>query len=149
MENAGEHSRDELVQLTADIVQSYLTHNNVAGTQIPDLISTVHAALSSLGKPPIEPEKLVPSVPIKKTITPDYLISLEDGRRYKALKRHLRSLGMTPDDYRAKWGLPAEYPMVAENYAKQRSELAKALGLGRKPKEPEPQPARKSRRKAA
>lgn len=140
----------DLVILTTEIVQAYVTQNNVAAGSLAELISVVHDALRKLGHPgQVEPEKPTPSVPLKKTVTPDYLISLEDGRRYKSLKRHLSGRGMTPADYRAKWGLPHDYPMVAPNYAKQRSELAKALGLGRKRAEPEPQPARKGRRKAA
>jgi predicted transcriptional regulator len=93
----------------------------------------VHAALENLGKPvQKEPEKPTPPVPIKKSITPDYLISLEDGKRYKSLKRHLAGRGLTPEQYREKWGLPWDYPMVAPTYSAQRSELARSLGLGRK-----------------
>src|ERR671916_686083 len=103
-----------------------------AGTpDITALIASVHQALQSLSAPPqAEPEKREPLVSIKKSITPDFLISLEDGRRYKSLKRHLAGRGLTPEQYREKWGLPRDYPMVAPNYAKQRSELARASGLG-------------------
>jgi predicted transcriptional regulator len=94
--------------------------------------ATMGKTLGVLEAPPIEEEKPKPAVPIKKSITPDYLISLEDGRRYKSLKRHLGGRGLTPDQYREKWGLASDYPMVAPNYAKQRSDLAKSMGLGRK-----------------
>jgi predicted transcriptional regulator len=116
---------------TADVVSAYVAHNAVRAADLPDLISSVHGALQSLNSPQqAEPEKRQPPVPIKKSITPDFLISMEDGRRYKSMKRHLTGRGLTPEQYREKWGLPRDYPMVAPNYAKQRSELAKALGLG-------------------
>lgn len=121
----------ELAELTSEIVSAYVTNNKLPSSELPDVIASVHAALRGLGeKKQAEPEKLTPMVPIKKTITPDYLISLEDGRHYKSLKRHLSGRGLTPAEYREKWGLARDYPMVAPNYAKQRSELAKALGLG-------------------
>src|ERR671913_320037 len=117
--------------LTADVVAAYVSHNAVRIAGLPDLIASVHGALQSLKAPQkAEPEKREPPVSIKKSITSDFLISLEDGRRYKSLKRHLKGRGLTPEQYREKWGLPRDYPMVAPNYAKQRSELAKALGLG-------------------
>jgi predicted transcriptional regulator len=121
-----------IVELTADVVSAFVSNNSIGAQDLAALIASVHTAIQALGSPPapIEAEKSQPAVPIKKSITPDHLISLEDGRRYKALKRHLRSLGMTPDQYRAKWALPHDYPMVAPAYARQRSELAKALGLG-------------------
>ncbi|TNC06534.1 MucR family transcriptional regulator [Methylobacterium terricola] len=119
------------IGLAADIVGSYVAKNNVPASELPGLIAATHAALVKLTAPPApEPVKLEPPVPIRKTVTPDYLISLEDGHQYKSLKRHLSSRGMTPDEYRQKWGLPRDYPMVASNYAAQRSELAKSLGLG-------------------
>ncbi|ACL63204.1 MucR family transcriptional regulator [Methylobacterium nodulans] len=123
----------DLVSLTAGIVGAYVAHTAVPPAELPDLIASVHGALASLGQPS-EPETpvLVPSVPIKRTVTPDAIISLEDGKPYKSLKRHLRTHGLTPERYRAKWGLPLDYPMVAANYAAQRSELAKNSGLGRK-----------------
>jgi predicted transcriptional regulator len=103
----------------------------VRAADLSDLIASVHRALQGLSAPPqAEPEKREPPVSIKKSITPDHLISLEDGKRYKSLKRHLKGRGLTPEQYREKWGLPRDYPMVAPNYAKQRSDLAKALGLG-------------------
>lgn len=131
-----ELDNSSLAELTADIVSAYVSKNAVRSNDLPTLISEVHAALSGLrndpkAAEPVEAQK--PAVPIKKSITPDYLISLENGQKFRSLKRHLMtSYGMTPDDYRSKWGLPADYPMVAPNYAAQRSELAKSLGLGRK-----------------
>jgi len=117
--------------LTADVVAAYVSHNSVRIADLPDLIASIHAALQGLKAPQqAEPEKREPPVSIKKSITPDFLISLEDGRRYKSLKRHLTSRGLTPQTYRERWGLPRDYPMVAPNYAKQRSELARASGLG-------------------
>lgn len=139
---------------TAEIVAAYIGNNSVRASELPVLISSVHSAFAGLGQPAPEPEaaKLVPVVSIKKSITPDHLISLEDGKRYKSLKRHLSTRGLTPGEYRTKWGLPADYPMVAPTYAKQRSELAKSMGLGRKPA-PEPvaaaEPKRRGRKKAA
>jgi predicted transcriptional regulator len=124
-----------LAELTADIVSAYVSNNSVRSTDLPQMISEVHAALAGLqsGSKVEEPaEPLKPAVPIKKSITPDYLVSLEDGRPYKTLKRHLSRLGLTPEEYRVKWGLPFDYPMVASSYAAERSELAKSIGLGRK-----------------
>ncbi|MGY2048885.1 MucR family transcriptional regulator [Methylobacterium sp. JK268] len=120
--------------LTASIVAAYVANNPVPSAALPELIASVHASLAKLGAPQ-EPvaEPLVPPVPIKKTVTPDHIISLEDGKPYKSLKRHLSGRGLTPEQYRTKWGLPVDYPMVAANYAAQRSELAKSIGLGRKP----------------
>lgn len=104
----------ELVELTAEIVGAYITKNSVSASGLTELIATVHHALTQLALPEaIQPERPAPSIPVRKTITPDYLISLEDGQRYKSLKRHLTARGLTPADYRAKWGLPSDYPMVA------------------------------------
>lgn len=123
--------KEELVGLTSEIVSAYVANNKLPTGELAEVITAVHEALSGLGeKKQVEPEKPVPMMPIKKTITQDFLISLEDGRRYKSLKRHLSGRGLSPAEYRDKWGLPRDYPMVAPNYAKQRSELAKALGLG-------------------
>jgi predicted transcriptional regulator len=121
-----------LVEMTVDLVSSYVANNSINAADLPKLIASVFAAMESLGKPDPapEPEKQLPAIPIKKSVTDDFLISLEDGKPYKSLKRHLRGLGLTPDQYRQKWGLPLTYPTVAPNYAKQRSELAHALGLG-------------------
>jgi predicted transcriptional regulator len=118
------------VELTGDIVSAYVTANNIQRSELPGLIADVHSALTNLGKPTSESVKTEPPVPIKQTIRPDYIISLEDGRRYKSMKRHLSSRGITPEQYREKWGLRPDYPMVAANYSKARPALAKALGLG-------------------
>ena len=131
--DAADH--DDLVQLTADIVSAYVSNNAVEAGALSKLIEDVHTALVRAPAAASEPEQapLVPAVPIRKSVTPDYIISLEDGRKFKSLKRHLQgTYGMTPDEYRAKWGLPRDYPMVAPNYAKARSDLAKRMGLGRK-----------------
>ena len=121
----------DFASITADIVSSYVANNSVHRADLPNVIASVHAALQGLVAPkPVEPEKPQPPVSIRKSITPDFLISLEDGKKYKSLKRHLGRLGLTPDQYRAKWELPADYPMVAPNYAAKRSELAKSSGLG-------------------
>jgi predicted transcriptional regulator len=133
-----EPNNADLTSLTADVVSAYVSNNAVQQSDLPSVIASVHAALQGLKAPKApESEKLEPRMPIKKTITPDHLISLEDGRKYKTLKRHLAGLGLTPDQYRQKWGLSADYPMVAPNYARQRSELAKSLGLGQLRRRPE------------
>lgn len=121
-------------ELTVEIVTGYLKKNAVAVADLPNLITTVRATLDGLGKAP-EPvrQELAPAVPIRRSVTPEYIVCLEDGKKLKMLKRHLKTVyDMTPDQYRARWGLPQEYPMVAPNYAKARSEMAKNLGLGRK-----------------
>ncbi|GJD48421.1 Transcriptional regulatory protein ros [Methylobacterium crusticola] len=124
----------QMIDLVSDIVSAYVSNNSVPVGELSGLIRSVHDAVARLGTPAAaEPERLSPPVPIKKTVTPDYLISLEDGRRYRTLKRHLAGRGLTPEQYRQKWGLPPDYPMVAANYAAQRSELAKSIGLGQKP----------------
>lgn len=123
----------QLLEMTADIVSAYVGNNNVQANEVPGLISSIHAALSQVSSGAVEPEPepKEPAVPVRKSITPDYLICLEDGRKFKSLKRHLRTrYDMTPQQYREKWGLPADYPMVAPNYASARSELAKKMGLG-------------------
>jgi len=122
----------DMIQATVDVVSAHVANNTLAVSDLPELIRQVHATLSQLGAPAEpEEERPVPVVPIKKSITPDYLICLEDGKKLKMLKRHLKTAyDMTPDEYRDRWGLPADYPMVAPNYAKQRSELAKSIGLG-------------------
>lgn len=129
-------SRGEILRMTADVVAAYLGNNALPSGQIGDVISTVFGSLHTLdNKTTGKAEKAVPAVPIRKSVTPDYLICLEDGKKLKMLKRYLRStFNMTPEEYRAKWRLPADYPMVAPNYAKQRSDFAKKIGLGRKPK---------------
>jgi predicted transcriptional regulator len=121
------------IELTAQIVSAYVSNNTVPAAEIPALISQVHTALARIsgksGDAPAEPLK--PAVSVKKSITPEYIICLEDGKKFKSLKRHLRTqYNMTPEQYREKWGLGAEYPMVAPNYAAARSQLAKQMGLG-------------------
>jgi predicted transcriptional regulator len=129
-ENSGDSS---YIQLTANIVSAYVSNNAVASGDIPSLIGQVHAALlrvsGSQAAPPAEPLK--PAVPVKRSITSDYIVCLEDGKKFKSLKRHLRTqYDMTPEQYRDKWTLPPDYPMVAPNYAAARSQLAKQMGLG-------------------
>jgi predicted transcriptional regulator len=121
------------IDLTANIVSAYVSNNPTPASDIPALIGQIHAALlrvsTGRAEPPLEPAK--PAVPVKKSMTADYLICLEDGKRFKSLKRHLRTqYSMTPEQYRDKWGLPPDYPMVAPNYAVARSQLAKKMGLG-------------------
>ena len=126
----------ELITLTSQIVSAFVSKNSVQASDVPGLISNVYQSLKSAGLPQAAteaPSDLKPAVPVKKSVTPDYIICLEDGKKLKMLKRHLNtSYNMTPDEYRAKWGLPADYPMVAPNYAKSRSDLALKLGLGRR-----------------
>lgn len=128
-------SRDDVLRMAVDVVAAYLSNNQVATSQIPDIINSVFNSLNSLDvqatEAPVEAPK--PATSIRKSVTPDYIICLEDGKKLKMLKRHLRTnYNMTPEEYRAKWNLPPDYPMVAPNYAKQRSEFAKKIGLGRK-----------------
>jgi predicted transcriptional regulator len=121
------------IELTAEIVSAYVSNNPVPAADMPALISQVHTALIriSAGHSDSQPEPLKPAVSVKKSITPDYIVCLEDGKKFKSLKRHLRTqYNMTPEQYREKWGLPADYPMVAPNYAAARSQLAKQMGLG-------------------
>jgi predicted transcriptional regulator len=127
---------EALITLTADIVAAHVSNNSVAVNDLPLLIQNVHGALAALGDQPAAPEvKLEPKVPIRSSVKPDYLICLEDGKKLKMLKRHLMThYKMTPDQYRQKWGLSADYPMVAPNYAEQRRTLAKSIGLGTKRK---------------
>jgi predicted transcriptional regulator len=127
-------SNNKTLALAADIVAAYVTANTVAAQDIPSLIGSVYSTLRDLGAAPAPQDlaKLAPAVPIKKSITPDFIICLEDGESFKSLKRHIMAkYGLTPDAYRRKWGLAADYPMVAPNYAKARSKLAKDMGLGR------------------
>lgn len=120
--------------MMTEIVSSFVSHNPVAPTALPDLIKSVHETLAEVASDkPAEAPRPDPAVPISKSITPDHIICLEDGRKLKMLKRYLRSrYELTPDEYRARWGLPIDYPMVAPNYAKRRSAFAKEIGLGRK-----------------
>jgi predicted transcriptional regulator len=128
--------QETLVTLTADIVAAHVSNNSVAVSDLPVLISNVHTALTGLNKPVAAPEvKQEPAVSVRSSIKPDYIVCLEDGKKLKMLKRHLMThYQMTPEQYRAKWNLPADYPMVAPNYAEQRRTLAKKIGLGTKRK---------------
>ena len=127
-------AEDTLLTLTADIVAAHVSNNSVAVNDLQNLIQNVHAALTDISARPTAPEaKPEPKVSIRSSIKPDYIVCLEDGKRQKMLKRHLMTNhGMTPDEYRRKWGLSADYPMVAPNYAEQRRKLAKSIGLGTK-----------------
>jgi predicted transcriptional regulator len=121
------------IELTAEIVSAYVSNNPVPAADMPGLINQVHTALTrvSAGQADAQPEPLKPAVSVKKSITPDHIVCLEDGKKFKSLKRHLRTqYNMTPEQYRDKWGLPPDYPMVAPNYAAARSQLAKQMGLG-------------------
>jgi predicted transcriptional regulator len=135
---------DELLRLVSDIVAAYVSNNSVAAGDLPSVIRSIHATLGALSGVPSQ-ETLTsqkPAVPVKKSITNEYIVCLEDGKKLKMLKRYLRSnYSLTPEEYRAKWGLPADYPMVAPNYAAQRSEFAKKIGLGKNA------PAHKGRRR--
>jgi predicted transcriptional regulator len=125
---------DQLLRMAAEIVTAYVGGNNLPSGQIPDVIRTVHAALSGLtsdSSKPVQTQQKA-AVPVKRSVTPEYIICLEDGKKLKMLKRYLRShYNMTPEEYRAKWNLPADYPMVAPKYSEKRSEFAKKIGLGR------------------
>ena len=126
----------DFLNLSADIVSAYVANNSLSVTELPALLQSVHAVLVGLSTQDVassQPEaKKDPAVPIKKSVTPDYIVCLEDGKKFKSLKRHLRTVySMTPEEYRAKWGLPRDYPMVAPSYAQKRSELAMSMGLGR------------------
>jgi len=129
---------DTLITLTADIVAAHVSNNSVAVNDLPQLIANVHGALATLGSGGAAPEvRAEPKVPIRSSIKPDYIVCLEDGKRLKMLKRHLMThYQMTPDQYRQKWGLNSDYPMVAPNYAEQRRTLAKSIGLGTKRRKP-------------
>ena len=128
-------SQAELLELTTEIVSAHATNNSISSGELTQLIKDVYATLASVGVEPVAAEKPRPAVSPKKSIFPDYIICLEDGKKLKMLKRHLNtSYGMTPDEYRERWGLAADYPMVAPNYAKHRSALAKQIGLGTKPR---------------
>jgi len=136
---------DELLKLASDIVAAYVSNNPIPIAEVPGMIKSVHATLGGLTTGGVleAPTAQKPAVAVKKSVTPEYIVCLEDGKKLKMLKRYLRSrYSMTPDEYRAKWGLPADYPMVAPNYAAQRSEFAKKIGLGRSA------PVTKGRRRA-
>ena len=128
-------SQNELLALTAEIVAAHVGNNSVPLSELPQLINEVYRTLASVGTTPSIPERPQPAVPVKKSVTPDYIICLEDGKKLKMLKRHLKTAyNMTPEEYRERWGLAADYPMVAPNYAAHRSSLAKKIGLGTKPR---------------
>jgi predicted transcriptional regulator len=125
----------DVLGLTAQIVSAHVSNNSVTIDALPSLIQDVYRTLASVGREPSQPEKPQPAVPVKKSIFADYIICLEDGKKLKMLKRHLKTAyNLSPDQYRDRWGLPPEYPMVAPSYAKQRSSLAKKIGLGTKPR---------------
>ena len=126
-----------LAKMTADMVSAYLSNNHIAPQDVPELIKTVHRSMSGLcngaGETSASQASAKPAVPVKRSVTSEYIVCLEDGMKFKSLKRHLRSsYGMSPDEYRSKWGLPHDYPMVAPNYASARSQLAKKMGLGQR-----------------
>jgi predicted transcriptional regulator len=129
-----QQSKAELLEMTTDIVASFVANNPIPANGLSDLIKTVHETVLELASDePAQPPRPDPAVPISKSITPDHIICLEDGRKLKMLKRYLRSrFDLTPEEYRARWGLPSDYPMVAPNYAKRRSAFAKEIGLGKK-----------------
>jgi len=125
----------EIMELTTEIVASYVSNNTVASADLAGVIQDVYRAMTSLGTQAMQTERPKPAVSVKKSITPDYIVCLEDGKKLKMLKRHLKTAyNMSPEEYRERWGLPADYPMVAPNYAKHRSSLAKKIGLGTKPR---------------
>ncbi len=144
MEQSNDDMNEMLISLTSDIVTAHVANNNVDVDTLPALIENVYTALSGLGTEKVVEEPLEPAVPIRQSVKPDYLVCLEDGKKMKMLKRHLMTAyGMTPEEYRNRWGLPVDYPMVAPNYAEKRRQLAKDIGLGRKPGQ------RRGRKKAA
>jgi predicted transcriptional regulator len=133
---------DQVLSLAAQIVSAHVAHNSVPSQEIPALIQSVYTTLTRVGSPPVDVEKPQPAVPVKKSVFPDHIVCLEDGKKLKMLKRHLQThFSLTPEQYREKWGLPRDYPMVAPNYAEKRSVLAKSIGLGRKPGTTLPEPA--------
>ncbi|MFZ4808933.1 MAG: MucR family transcriptional regulator [Hyphomicrobiaceae bacterium] len=128
-----DHGSADLITLTAEIVSAFVSNNTVVASDLPVLINDVHGALSRVGSSAPEPvrDELKPAVPVKRSVHPDFIICLEDGKKFKSLKRHLRThYNLSPEEYREKWGLPHDYPMVAPNYAAARSALAKQMGLG-------------------
>ena len=135
MDATEQTNNETLITLASDIVAAHVSNNNVPLADLPSLISSVYDALAGLGKAPPAPAPLPePAVSIRSSVKPDHIVCLEDGKKLKMLKRHLSThYNLTPDQYRARWNLPADYPMVAPNYAEKRRELAKAIGLGRKP----------------
>ncbi|MDA8253229.1 MAG: MucR family transcriptional regulator [Rhodospirillales bacterium] len=125
----------DVLGLTAQIVSAHVSNNSVTPDALPALIQDVYRTLSGVGKEPVQPDKPQPAVPVKKSVFPDHIVCLEDGKKLKMLKRHLKTAyNMTPEQYRERWGLAPDYPMVAPNYARHRSSLAKKIGLGTKPR---------------
>src|SRR5271165_5165530 len=141
------------VELAAEVVAAFISNNPLPRGELPALIQAVHSAVERLGKgpesAPPQVEMKSPAVPIRKSVTPDYLICLEDGKQFKSLRRHLAALGLTPEQYREKWSLPTNYPMVAPNYAAQRSALAKSIGFGQTRRKAEARKGRRSPKTAA
>ncbi len=128
---SGQESKENLLRLTTQIVAAHVGNNDVPVTDLSGLIRGVFSALSNLGEAPVAADRPQPAIAVKKSVMPDYIVCLEDGKKLKMLKRHLKTVyDMTPEEYREKWGLPADYPMVAPNYARHRSSLAKKIGLG-------------------
>ena len=144
------------VTLASEIVSAYVSHNHVQSADLPDLLSAVHAALSGIGRGSAPAVARATPQEIRRSVTPDFLVSFEDGKSYKTLRRHLTLRGLSPEAYRAKWGLAADYPMTAQSYSEQRSQLARSLGLGQsrgkagmaRPEEPEPAPRPAGQRRA-
>ena len=134
MNDSSERLPDAMIEIAGEIVAAYVSNNALSAVDLPKLIAEVYTAVKGLGEVKVLPpvEELKPAVSARRSITPDYLICLDDGKKFKSMKRHLASLGMTPEQYRAKWGLPIDYPMVAPNYSETRSQLARSNGLGRK-----------------
>jgi predicted transcriptional regulator len=150
-EESGPLGPEDLLRLSTEVVSSYLVNNSVSPGALPDLIRSVHSSLSNLGQaqPAAPAERQKPAAPISRSVQNDYIICLEDGKRLKMLKRYLRSkYNMSPDEYRRKWGLPPDYPMVAPAYASRRSEFAKQIGLGRGVRRPANEKAKAGRGKA-
>jgi predicted transcriptional regulator len=132
---ADNSQNSDVLGLTAQIVSAHVSNNSVAPDALPALIQDVYRTLSGVGREPAQPDRPQPAVPVKKSVFPDHIVCLEDGKKLKMLKRHLKTAyNMTPEQYRERWGLPPEYPMVAPNYARHRSSLAKKIGLGTKPR---------------
>lgn len=128
-------SDPDMLGLTAQIVSAHVSNNSVAPDALPALIQEVYRTLTGVGKEPVQADKPQPAVPVKKSVFPDHIVCLEDGKKLKMLKRHLKTAyNMSPEQYRERWGLPSDYPMVAPNYARHRSSLAKKIGLGTKPR---------------
>ncbi|AYN87303.1 MucR family transcriptional regulator [Commensalibacter melissae] len=145
-----EDKKISLLQLTSKIVSSHISNNSVEAEQLPELIRQVYQTLSSIEKNGHDAEKLQPVVPVKRSVFPDYIICLEDGKKLKMLKRHIQSAyGLTPEQYRERWNLPPDYPMVAPNYAERRSSLAREIGLGRKNTISDIRSVRRGRREAS